>query len=294
VPQTFVWNWYWNCTTDEATPSVPAPPAGATTIVLNWHWACADAPPALDVAGVTVCTSCNIAISVRVGSPGNTGDLAQTIASQTAAAAANLAETIQTALQAIPPASTPSPGTTSASEPPVTAPTIAAASSPQLRAYPTDAGIFVAPPSDASVEDPPRHGAPPSFGVAAGPQRYAVSAAAVSMAAPLAAAGARGVYLQRWLLRRAVEPGRRSVRSSAAGARRPVPVPVPTAPPPSAPTPFVLAAGALSTHGGGPGAVAAIASALALAFLYAVYSALRAPPAVPPARASGAKPHPPG
>ena len=26
-------------------PAVPAPPAGATTIVLNWHWACADPPP---------------------------------------------------------------------------------------------------------------------------------------------------------------------------------------------------------------------------------------------------------
>jgi hypothetical protein len=57
---------------------------------------------------------------------------------------------------------------------------------------------------------------------------------------------------------------------------------------------MVLAAGAPLTHGDGPGVVVAIASALALAFLYAVYSALRTPPAVPPAGGSGAKPHPPG
>ena len=57
---------------------------------------------------------------------------------------------------------------------------------------------------------------------------------------------------------------------------------------------MVLAAGAPSTHGGGPGVVVALASALALAFLYAVYSGLRTPSAVPPAGGSGAKPHPPG
>ena len=95
--------------TDEATPAVPAPPAGATTIVLNWHWSCAEPPPTLDVAGVTICVSCNIAISVRVGSPGNTGDLAQTIAAQTAATATGIAQTIQTALQAAPPAAAPLP-----------------------------------------------------------------------------------------------------------------------------------------------------------------------------------------
>lgn len=57
---------------------------------------------------------------------------------------------------------------------------------------------------------------------------------------------------------------------------------------------MVLAAGAPSTHGDGPGVVVAIASALALAFLYAVYSGLRTPSAVPPTGGSGAKPHPPG
>ena len=49
-----------------------------------------------------MCDSCNIAISVRVGSPGNTGDLVQSIAAETAAAASDIAGTIQTALQAAP------------------------------------------------------------------------------------------------------------------------------------------------------------------------------------------------
>src|SRR4051794_22243188 len=66
APKIFVWNWFWNCATDEALPTVPTPPAGATTIVINWHWDCADPPPPLDVSQSTICTSCNIAISVRV------------------------------------------------------------------------------------------------------------------------------------------------------------------------------------------------------------------------------------
>src|SRR6476646_7607597 len=83
-------------------PAVPAPPAGATTIVLNWHWACADAPPPLEIEGMTVCTSCNIAISVRVGSPGDAGDVAQSID-----AATDVAGTIQAALQTATPLSAP-------------------------------------------------------------------------------------------------------------------------------------------------------------------------------------------
>ena len=152
--QTFIWNWYWNCATDEGTPAVPAPPAGATTIVLNWHWACADPPPTLDVAGVTICVSCNIAISVRVGSPGNTGDLAQTIAAQTAATAAGIAQTIQTALQAAPPAATPLPPAPLPDAPPAVIPPVGATPAfvpvavPALHAYPIDAGILVTPFDD--------------------------------------------------------------------------------------------------------------------------------------------------
>ena len=293
APQTFIWNWYWNCATDEGTPSVPAPPAGATTVVLNWHWACADPPPTLDVAGITVCTACNIAISVRVGSPGNTGDVAQTIAAQTAAAATGLAHTIQTALQTVPTAATPLPPMPPAVViPAVAPPATLAVLAPGAHAFAIDAGIVIAS-LDPSGEDPPRHGAPTSFGAAPPPGQQQLGAIGVdARVASLPVATETGLL--------SFSPQRSSARregagsSGAAGARRPARAPAAPTPSPSAPTPFVLAAGAPSTHGGGLGAVAAIAAALTLAFLYAVYSALRTPPAVPPAGDGGAKPHPPG
>ena len=107
MSQTFIWNWTWNCDANN-TPTLPALPPGATTIVWNWHWSCPDAPPpALDVAGVTVCTSCNIAISVRLASPGDDGDLTQTIAAQAAATVAEVAAAVQQAAQIVPPPAVP-------------------------------------------------------------------------------------------------------------------------------------------------------------------------------------------
>ena len=231
--QTFIWNWYWNCATDEGTPAVPAPPAGATTIVLNWHWACAEPPPTLDVAGATICVSCNIAISVRVGSPGNTGDLAQTIAAQTAATAAGIAQTIQTALQAAPPAATPLPpaplpDAAPAVIPPVGAtPAFVAVTVPALHAYPIDAGILVTPFDDLSAEDAPRHGAPLSFGVPTSAGRQSaqnsggnsggVAGALTTALIALPAASANLLSPQRSTAGRT---GAGS-RSTTAGARRP-------------------------------------------------------------------------
>lgn len=285
---------------------MPAPPAGATTIVLNWHWACAEPPPTLDVAGATICVSCNIAISVRVGSPGNTGDLAQTIAAQTAATAAGIAQTIQTALQAAPSAATPLPpaplpDAAPAVIPPVGAtPAFVAVTVPALHAYPIDAGILVTPFDDLSAQDAPRHGAPLSFGVPTSAGRQSpqnsggnsggVAGALTTALIALPAASANLLSPQRSTAGRT---GAGS-RSTTVGARRPARAPAAPTAPPSAPDPMVLAAGAPSTHGDGPGVVVAIVSALALAFLYAVYSALRTPSAVPPAGGSGAKPHPPG
>src|SRR3954447_8945753 len=189
APQTFIWNWYWNCKTDEAVPSVPSPPAGATTIILNWHWACADPPPQLDVAGATICVACNIAISVRVGSPGDTGNLAQTIAAQTQATAATVAHTIQSALQAAPEVATPVPPTPPVVFPPGLAPPVTVAtalSQPQL--YPIDLGPFVAPLDAAATDDPPLHGAPSTYGAALAPaaqlpESQGVAGEVVSLAA---------------------------------------------------------------------------------------------------------------
>jgi hypothetical protein len=162
TPQTFVWNWFWNCSSDEGVPAVPSPPAGATTIILNWHWACAEPPPPIDVTGITICTSCNIAISVRVGSPGNTGDVAQSIIASATAAAADVANTIQAALQtAIPPSASPAGS-------PLPDPIAGVAAAPlaavQATTFRIDDGVLIEPPASAPSEDLPRHGAPASFG----------------------------------------------------------------------------------------------------------------------------------
>ncbi len=295
-------------------PSVPAPPAGATTIVLNWHWACSEPPPPLDMAGVTVCTSCNIAISVRVGSPGNTGDLVQSIAAQTAAAAANIAGTVQAAIQAAAPAPATLPITPPALDPPALLAPVAAGLSTALtpvaaglstaltpafaplRASPLDAGLFTAPLDPTVGEDAPRRGAPLSYGAASGRPAYTAGASS-SVGAVLGDALAAPIEPFGRLPRRLVgsDDGASAAPSrSATSAARPPRTPTPGAPAPTAPTPFVLAAGAASSHGGGIDAGIAIASAFALLFLYAVYSALRGTPAVPPARADGARPHPPG
>jgi hypothetical protein len=270
-------------------PTVPAPPPGATTVVLNWHWACSVPPPPLEVAGVTVCTSCNIAISVRIGSPGDTGDLTQSIAATTAAAAANVADTIQAAFQAAIPPSAPqgavlSSGTASAV------------------IYRIDDGIVIAAPPSAPPEDLPLHGAPASYGGGSAAQAPDGSArirsrAQVALSATTRVTSrTRVAVFQQWIQRHSAHVVRvhvataSRIRTQASGLRGPAP----PAPAPSAPTPFMFAAGTTAPHDGGVGVLTALAAGLALALLYALLTALRLPPAVPPARATGANPHPPG
>src|SRR3954447_24202612 len=232
APQTFIWNWYWNCKTDEAVPSVPSPPAGATTIILNWHWACADPPPQLDVAGATICVACNIAISVRVGSPGDTGNLAQTIAAQTQATAAGVTHTIQSALQAVPQVATPVPPTPPAVVPPGAAPPVGvAALISQAQLFPIDLGPFVAPLDTAAADDPPLHGAPSVYGAALAPAPLSLEsqgvAGDVASLAALRASTSLPSNLpspQRSIVGRAGAGSR-----SPAGTRRPAHRPVPPA-----------------------------------------------------------------
>jgi hypothetical protein len=302
-PQTFVWNWFWNCATDEATPAVTAPPANATVIVLNWHWDCAEEPPPLDVTGVTVCVSCNVAISVRVASPGDSGDLTQSIAASTAAAATEIAGTIEDALQS---ATAPPP-------PPPPTPAPAAAAPLQLSqgiptaspvVYRVDEGIPAAADTVTADELPrhglPRIGAPAASGATRpkAPRRAAGDhpARSRSPAAGRAAALVRIVVIEHWIEqhetgRTKPGPAVRKARPAAASTRGPVP-PAPLLP--SLPVPVLAGAGLASAHGGGPGAVAALACGLALLIGYAIFTALRLQPVVPPARGADANPHPPG
>ena len=92
-PQTWVWNWDWNCS--EAAPASPsAPPAGASTWIWNWRWSCGAAPP-----GATGCELCNTAIVVRVFSPGDDGPVTQTNAATVLSAATTAVASTQSALQ---------------------------------------------------------------------------------------------------------------------------------------------------------------------------------------------------
>jgi hypothetical protein len=286
-PQVFVWNWFWNCATDEGIPAVPTPPPGATTIVLNWHWDCADPPPPLDVAKTTVCTSCNIAISVRVGSPGDAGDVTQTIANEAASATANMQADLQQTGQAVfaPAIVVPLPSVPSVPGVP-SLPVLPSMSwpAPPVRAVAVALHAQAGTPFEA--EDPPRLGAPPGFGAPASSGSSAGGVAGRST--PLRATVTAGLPSPQ-----RSSAGRAEGSRSSAAPRRPARTPAPPGAP-SEPTPFVLAAGAPASHGDGPGAVAAFASALTLAFLYAIYSALRTGPDVPPTRRSGANPHPPG
>ena len=270
-------------------PSVPAPPTGATTIVLNWHWACSDAPPPLDIAGATVCSSCNIAISVRIASPGDGGDVTQAIAATTAAAARNVADTIQAAFRtALPPVAT------EAAE--VAAPALPLAAAQAPATYRVDDGAVSVAIDLALSEDLPRHGAPTSFGGGGGgaaqpPVRQ--RAEGRTRIATFLAVHSRVVAVQHWTLRQTTVTGHATagpVRPRASEPRGPV-LPDPA---PSAPTPVILSAAAPATHASGIGVVTALAAGLALTLLYALFTALRVPPVVPPARDAGANPHPPG
>ncbi|HET7127944.1 MAG TPA: hypothetical protein VFJ93_02585 [Gaiellaceae bacterium] len=71
MPDDWVWNWTWNCSDPT---SVPTPPPGAAAWIWNWQWSCPGAAPA------AACTQCNVNFSVRVASPGDDGNVTQSIA----------------------------------------------------------------------------------------------------------------------------------------------------------------------------------------------------------------------
>src|SRR5580765_5016263 len=98
-----------NTTSDNSNGITVTPTqAQPTTIILNWTWDCADVvPPPLDIASVTTCVGCNIAISVRVGSPGDSAGVTQTTQVDAAAIASGVAEATQAASQTVVPPQPP-------------------------------------------------------------------------------------------------------------------------------------------------------------------------------------------
>jgi hypothetical protein len=217
--------------------------------------------------------------------------VAQSILASATAAAADVANTIQSALQtAIPPSASPAGS-------PLPDPMAAVAAAPlvavQAVTFRIDDGVLIEPPASAPSEDLPRHGAPASFGDGSAVEASGNDRAHAALSASIPAAGrVRIVLFHQKIVYRATV--RSHAFASPAAVQAPAPKPVPRAPAPSAPAPFILGAGVAPTHGGGIGVVTALASGLAMVLLYSISTALRLVLVVPPDRAAGANPHPPG
>jgi hypothetical protein len=167
----------------------------------------------------------------------------------------------------------------------------------QETSFRIDDGVLIDPPASAPSEDLPRHGAPAAFGgrsaaVASGNDRAQSRTYATLSARVPAAGSARIISFHQTTVYRATV--RSHALASPAAVQAPRPKPVPRAPAPSAPAPFILGAGVAPAHDGGIGVVTALASGLAMVLLYSISTALRLVLVVPPDRAAGANPHPPG
>src|SRR5439155_3374011 len=87
------WNWSWNC--DEATPAaLPEAASGSTIWIWNWQWSCAGSPGPVP-AVPTLCVQCNLAVSIRVASPGDDGDVTQSNLLTSSASVSNTAGTLR-------------------------------------------------------------------------------------------------------------------------------------------------------------------------------------------------------
>jgi hypothetical protein len=104
-PSTWIWNWSWNCVDNPSEPR--APPQGATGWIWNWTWDCPTVSPSGTPAagssdsGSSPCSTCNTAISIRILSPGNDGDVIQANQTTSASIAQNISTTIQTVEQSV-------------------------------------------------------------------------------------------------------------------------------------------------------------------------------------------------
>ena len=296
--QTFIWNWNWNCDAND-TPTLPDLPPGATTIVWNWHWSCPAAPPpALDVAGVTICLSCNIAISVRLASPGDDGDLTQAIAAQAAATVTEVAAAVQQAAQVVPPPPAPVPVSVQAA---TSDPVEAFTSAPTVLQAQIDDGPAV-PAESLGPDDVPRHGGQALLAswhlgrASAVPQRRSSvldgwSVRGIQALRTSAPARASLVLVD---LSRAssADPGHRS-GGVAPATTRSLPPPVP-APSPDAPLGTLVAMSPVGPQQpAGSGVVALAIGGLGLFLLFFASSLVPLSRAVR-VRAGVAEPHPPG
>jgi hypothetical protein len=274
---------------------VPQLPPDTTAVVWNWHWSCADAaPPSASVTGVTVCMSCNIAIAIRVASPGDSGGVVQTTGVGLAAAAVNAAATMQSAAQAVLPPHAPAAPEPVQQPPPVVVapvaplppvpldPLVAAPPMPAAPAVTIAPGVtatFAVGGGDvrtlatpgASADDAPRLGAQHGFTWGTATTRLHSSSYA-SAGARVSSAGTSRSSVSVAVAGSSVSIHEHQSTGRAAGAtprkRGPVPPPQPSAPLlPSVPTPIVLAPTAGGSHSTGNFTIDALAAGAAAVLL---------------------------
>ena len=99
-PGVWIWNWSWNCDPSSA-PVVPSPPAGSTVWIWDWQWQCPGGAPGPAPAVPSVCVQCNVAVSIRIASPGDDGAVTQSNLAAASATAANAASAALTAAQLV-------------------------------------------------------------------------------------------------------------------------------------------------------------------------------------------------
>jgi hypothetical protein len=101
APDTWIWNWTWNCDPQTAPPAELPADANAPNWVWNWAWNC-DAEPNAGgdssqyQSGASQYQPENTNVSIRIGSPGDNGPVTQTIAAASAAVATSVSSVAQT------------------------------------------------------------------------------------------------------------------------------------------------------------------------------------------------------
>jgi hypothetical protein len=196
-----------------------------------------------------VCVSCNIAISVRVASPGDSGGVTQTTGTNATSIATGVAAAAQAAAQALPEAAPqqpavppPAPPQPAAPIPPAVSGVPSARGTPAVLAVP--AAALAVPVDGPEADDAPRHGAP-DFGPGKAPRASAVHVHALFHKTTASAVSVVLIRTVRVTTARSKNPHHAVRRQHGAGARAPRPFP----PAPSrTPAPLAVAPALTETH----------------------------------------------
>jgi hypothetical protein len=290
APDTWIWNWTWNCDPNSAPPAQSSADASASNWVWNWTWNCDREPitggDASQYQGATTQYQPeNVNVSIRVLSPGDNGPVTQTISAAAAALATTAATVEQTVVDAT------GPSIPMGVSPSLLAPVDAAPTLPPLVMGPDLTSVTaslvplpeillpVLPPLELSL--PPLE-VPAAAAAVVEAVTETLEAAGIQVAATRSAAPPRPRSVN------AREPQHDAVADAGASWRRPIAIPVasvqarpeaaepasgsasrPDAPfRPSLPRPNAPAIGSAQLSGSANGVLAAFAALLAAYLLY--------------------------